>query len=117
MKKADVKAFKEQLLQLRARLLGDYTNLAESAMNRHGGEQVGGTAMPIHMADLGSDNYEQEFAFTLLQNEEATLEAIERALEKIEEGSYGTCDDCGRKIPKTRLKVIPYASRCVKCAE
>ncbi len=117
MKKADIKAFKEQLLQLRARLLGDYNYLAESAMNRHGEETAGGTAMPIHMADIGSDNYEQEFAFTLLQNEESTLDAIERALEKIEEGSYGVCDECGGKIPKGRLRVIPYASRCVKCAE
>ncbi len=116
MKKSELKAFKEKLLALRARLLGDVHYLAESAMNRHG-EAPGGTTMPIHMADLGTENYEQEFAFSLLETEEATLEAIERALEKIEEGTYGVCDECGAKIPKGRLKVLPFASLCVKCAE
>ena len=45
-----------------------------------------------------------------------TLEKIEASLERIEEGTYGTCEECGVKIPKTRLNAIPYATLCVKCA-
>jgi DnaK suppressor protein len=73
--------------------------------------------MPIHMADLGSDNFEQEFTLSLMENEEETLEAIELALERIEDGTYGQCDECGVKIPKLRLNALPYAPTCVKCAE
>ena len=73
--------------------------------------------MPIHMADLGSDNYEQEFTLSLMENDEGTLEAIELALERIEDGTYGQCDECGVKIPKARLNAIPFAPTCVKCAE
>jgi DnaK suppressor protein len=72
--------------------------------------------MPIHMADIGSDNFEQEFTLILMESEEVTLGQIEASLERIEEGSYGQCEECGVKIPKTRLNAIPYATLCVKCA-
>jgi DnaK suppressor protein len=72
--------------------------------------------MPIHMADVGSDNYEQEFTLGLMENEEQVLEQIEAALERIEEGTYGICIDTGKKIPKTRLNAIPYTPYCVEAA-
>jgi DnaK suppressor protein len=68
------------------------------------------------MADLGSDTFEQDNTLRLMDNEELVLEQIEQALERIEEGSYGTCVDCGSRIPKMRLNVIPYTPLCVKCA-
>jgi DnaK suppressor protein len=51
-----------------------------------------------------------------MENEEETLDAIELALERIEEGVYGQCEECEVKIPKARLNAIPYAALCVKCA-
>jgi DnaK suppressor protein len=72
--------------------------------------------MPIHMADVGTDNYEQEFTLSLLQKDEGKLELLEAALERIEEGVYGTCAECGGRIPKTRLNAIPFTPHCVKCA-
>ena len=68
------------------------------------------------MADIGSDNYEQEFTLGLLQNDEDTLDMIESALVRIEEGQYGACVECGGVVPKTRLNAIPYTPFCVKCA-
>ncbi len=118
MNKTESKVYKERLLALRARLRGDVTQMAESALNKNRmdrGDNL--SSMPIHMADLGSDNFEQEFTLSLITNEEETLELIERALERIEEGTYGICDDCECKIPKARLNAIPYAANCVKCAE
>lgn len=118
MKKAEMKVYKDRLLLLRARMRGDVTQLADAALKKNRMEGNGETsAMPIHMADIGSDNFEQEFTLSLMENEEDTLSAIEAALERIEEGSYGVCEDCETKIPKTRLNAIPYASHCVKCAE
>jgi DnaK suppressor protein len=91
--------------------------MADAALRKNrmdGGGEI--SSMPIHMADLGSDNFEQEFTLSLMENEEETLDLIELALERIEDGSYGSCDECGAKIPKARLNALPYAPLCVKCA-
>ena len=68
------------------------------------------------MADSGSDTYEQDNTILLMNNEGETLTQIEGALVRIEEGVYGQCIECEKKIPKTRLKAIPYTPYCVKCA-
>ncbi len=115
MKKAEVKPFKEMLLALRARLRGDVSTLADAALSKMGGSN-GSSAVPSHMADMGSDTYEQDNTILLMNNEGATLIQIEGALERIEEGVYGSCMECSGKIPKMRLKAIPYTPYCVKCA-
>lgn len=117
MKKAEMKVYKERLLALRSRLRGDVNQMADAALRKNrmdGGGEI--SSMPIHMADLGSDNFEQEFTLSLLENEEGTLDLIELALERIEDGTYGECDECGSRIPKARLNALPYAPHCVKCA-
>ncbi len=118
MKKAELKLYKQVLLALRARLRGDVTAMADAALKKTRMEANGDlSSMPIHMADIGSDNYEQEFTLSLMQTEEGTLGAIEGALEKIEDGVYGLCEDCEGPISKTRLGAIPYAALCIKCAQ
>jgi len=117
MKKADVKPFKEMLLVLRARLRGDVSALADAALSKSGGQGRGGaSAVPSHIADMGSDTFEQDNTILLLNSEGETLTCIEAALERIEEGTYGICTECDSKIPKMRLKAIPYTPHCVKCA-
>ncbi len=117
MNKGDLKAFRDRLLALRARLRGDVTQMAESTLKKNRTESNGDlSSMPIHMADIGSDNFEQEFTLSMMQNEGDTLQMIEVCLERIEEGTYGQCEECGARIPKQRLLAIPYATMCVKCA-
>ena len=118
MKTAEMKVYKDRLLALRARLRGEVTQLAEAALKKNSA-QAGSdhTSMPIHMADLGSDAYEQEFTLSLMETEEDTLGLIETALERIEEETYGKCEECGIQIPKTRLNVLPYTPYCIKCAD
>ncbi len=117
MNKADLKAFKDRLLALRARLRGDVSQMAEATLKKNRTESNGDlSSMPIHMADIGSDNFEQEFTLSLMENDEGTLGLIESSLERIEEGTYGQCEECGVKIPKSRLNAIPYATLCVRCA-
>lgn len=118
MKKNDVQLYRNRLLALRARLRGDVNHMAEAALNKNRMEGNGDlSSMPIHMADIGSDNFEQEFTLSLMESEEDLLEKIETSLERLEEGTYGTCEECGTRIPKTRLNAIPYADLCVRCAE
>ena len=74
------------------------------------------SAVPSHIADMGSDTFEQDNTILLMNSEGETLTHIEAALERIEGGTYGICTECEGKIPKTRLKAIPYTPHCVKCA-
>lgn len=117
IKKAEMKMYRDRLVLLRGRIRGDVSNLADAALRKNRSEANGDlSSMPIHMADIGSDNFEQEFTLSLMENDEQTLEQIELALERIEDGTYGDCEECGTKIPKARLEAIPFASQCVKCA-
>ena len=117
MKKSELKFYKEQLLTLRARLRGDVTAMASAALSKTRSEASGDlSSMPIHMADVGSDNFEQEFTLSLMQSEEEAIDQVESALERIEDGVYGSCVECDGKISKTRLNAIPYTPFCIKCA-
>jgi RNA polymerase-binding transcription factor DksA len=117
MNKHEMKDYKQLLLALRGRLRGDVSAMADAALNKTRSEASGDlSSMPIHMADVGSDNFEQEFTLSLMENDEESLNQIEAALERIEEGVYGVCLECEAKIPKTRLNAIPYTPHCVKCA-
>lgn len=117
MKKADTDAFRQRLLMLRARLRGDATALAKSALHGAGDQGGGASAMPIHMAELGSEAFEQEFNLSVLETEEDTIAAIDDALQRIADGDFGKCTVCEGVIPKTRLNAIPHAAMCVRCAE
>ncbi len=116
-RKSDAHSFKELLIEMRARLRGDLSAMADSTLKRTRSESSGDlSSMPIHMADIGSDNFDQEFTLSLMENDEGTLEQIEDALERIESGTYGACVECGGRIPKARLNAIPYTPHCIKCA-
>ena len=117
MKKSEMIAFKEKLHIIRARLRGDVTAMAEIALRKSGIEGNDSNAMPIHMAELGSDNFEQEFTLGLLEADEGVLGSIDSALERIDDGSYGKCIQCDGMISKARLNAIPYTPVCIKCAE
>lgn len=117
MKKTDLLAYREKLHAIRARLRGDVSAMAEVALRKSGVEGSDGNSMPIHMAELGSDNFDQEFTLGLMEAEESTLDLIEAALGRIADGTYGRCVQCDGVIPKARLNAIPYTPVCIRCAE
>jgi RNA polymerase-binding transcription factor DksA len=117
MAKANHKAYRQHLLSLRSRLTGDVSHLADEALRKNQKDASGNlSSMPIHMADIGSDNYEQEFTLSLMANVGQALDEIAAALERIDDGSFGSCEECGDDIPKARLEALPYARYCVGCA-
>jgi len=111
--KIDSDVYRTRLLDLRARLCGEMGRMADAALGQGRSET---SSVPMHLADLGSDNFEQELTLSLVGSEKDALDKIEFALERIAEGSYGKCEDCGKKIPESRLEAIPYTSVCVQCA-
>ena len=117
MTTTQLEKYRQALLSLRSRLNGDVTHLAGEAFRTSGGETSGSLSnTPLHMADLGTDNFEQEFTLSLLQNQEQALDEISLALDRIDKGTYGLCEECQGPIPKARLQAVPYTRHCVACA-
>ncbi|MDR2344678.1 MAG: TraR/DksA C4-type zinc finger protein [Planctomycetaceae bacterium] len=118
MSEHELDSYRQKLIIMRARLRGDVSTMTDAALNKNRMDASGDlSAVPIHMADVGSDNFEQEQTLSFMQNERGILVDIEDALVRIKDGNYGICEGCGNPIPKVRLNFIPYANMCVKCAE
>lgn len=106
----EVAEFQAMLLEKRAQLLGDVGTLQDEALRGSRREVAGDlSSMPVHMADLGSDNYELEFTLGLIEGERAVVHEIDEALERIRKGTYGICLATGKPIGKARLKAKPWA--------
>lgn len=112
----ELRQFKELLLVKRAELVGDVQRLSNQALSNDARGQGEQSAMPIHMADVGSDNWEQEFTLGLLANEEALVREIDNALERIHKKAYGVCLATGKKISHARLRAKPWAQYCIEYA-
>lgn len=114
--KEEFAQFKKLLLSLRERLVGKVDSMQGEALKRSRQDASGDLSnVPIHMADVGTDNYERDLMIELIQSGEESLRNIDTALEKIEEGTFGACELCGKKINRERLKALPYAKLCIDC--
>lgn len=89
------------------------TQMADATLNK---DRSHATRPPTDDAELGAENFDQQLTLSLLGNEKNALAQIQAAIERIAEGSYGRCEECGVKIPQARLEAIPYAALCVGCA-
>src|SRR3954454_10887570 len=94
MKPGDLASFRESLLDLQARLRGDLDQMTDEALRRGQPDYSGDLSnVPLHMADVGTENYDQEFTLSLIENEQDPLGQIREALERVEAGSYGRCEE------------------------
>jgi DnaK suppressor protein len=89
------------LLELRERLLHQMSGLAKESA-----EEM--TSYSLHMADSGTDNFDRDFALSLLSSDQDAIYEIEEALKRIEKGTYGICELTGKPIPLPRLDAIPW---------
>jgi DnaK suppressor protein len=113
----DLAHFKELLLEKRSEIIGDVSSMENEALKKSRLDAAGDlSSMPIHMADIGTDNYEQEFALGLLDSERKLLREINDALLRIEDGIYGICEGTGEQIPRARLEANPWARYSVAYA-
>ncbi len=113
MTKKEIEWFRNLLLAKRQALAGDANHLEDEAVRKSKDEAA--TTDISNFADLGTDNYEQEFDLSMLEHQSQTLRQIDEALERIENKSFGICDSCGKAIPKARLAVKPHARFCISC--
>lgn len=105
--------YRDLLLMKRRQLVGDLNAMEDSALRSGGGNL---SHMPIHMADIGTDTFDQDFTLSLAENERQQLREIDQALQRIEDGTYGVCQMTGKVIPKTRLEAKPWAKTTVEAA-
>ena len=113
----ELESYRSSLLTLRARLKGDLDQMTDEALNRGNGDGSGNLSnVPLHMADVGTENYDQEFTLGLIENEQETLEQVMEALARVDAGTYGTCQECGNPVAKPRLQALPHTRYCIECA-
>lgn len=105
--------FRLQLLDLRTQIVGDVNAQFERRGENGSGEQ---SSMPVHMADLGSDNWEHEFNLGLLANEQERLREIDEALRRIDQKTFGICLATHKPIGLARLQAKPWAKYCIEYA-
>ena len=112
LKKGQIEEFKKRLLEMRIEM----TKIVEETSKdvKTVGESKGYSQ---HQADEGTDDFDRTINLQLTDKEMQILRQIERALEKIEEGSYGICDLSKEEIPLKRLEAIPYAIMTVQAQE
>ena len=106
----ELEHYRNLLLAKRRELLGDVNHMADEALGNTSSESgAEHCKMPLHLADIGTDQYEREFTLGLMKTERQTLEEIDEALARIREGTYGICLGTHKAIAKARLSVKPWA--------
>jgi DnaK suppressor protein len=121
LKKSELTEFRAVLLSLQSRIRGDVQQLTKEALDRNDGG--GDSKSPTHIAELGTQTFEQDFSLRVAESDQDVLAEIEAALRRIDAGTFGACVACLEEgkpaskalIPKARLKAIPYAKNCVEC--
>lgn len=108
--------FQRLLVELRDHLIDGVNFLASDNLKRTHREASGElSGYSLHMADAGTDNFDREFALSLVSSEQEALYEIEEALKRLEHGTYGLCGNCEKPIRRERLEAVPFARLCIQC--
>ena len=121
---AETKLTKKEITDLQARLVEErgelqtqLATLEEDTFATTQSEMSGDVGLDDESADAGTATFEREKDLSIEQNVRDLLDKIERALKRIDDGTYGVCDRCGKSIEKARIKALPYVDLCIKDAQ
>jgi RNA polymerase-binding protein DksA len=116
MKKKELDKFKEMLLKKREELTAEMNSIMKDTLKKSQREASGDlSGYSFHMADQASDNYDREFSLTLASDNQKLIYAIDEALARIKEKTYGKCLTCNKEISRKRLSAVLYATLCINC--
>ena len=116
--KKELAEFKKIILKRKDEILDEIKHISEDTLKKSQKEASGDiSGYTYHMADVATDNYDREFSLGLASNGRRIFYELDDALKKIEDSTFGICEDCKSLIAKNRLKAVPYARLCVKCQE
>jgi len=116
--KKELKFFKKLILKKKELILDEIKHISDDTLKKSQKDASGDiSGYTYHMADIATDTYDREFSLSLASNERQELYELEDALKKIDDGTFGLCEECKTLISRTRLKALPYARLCLKCQE
>jgi DnaK suppressor protein len=109
----ELELFRDTLLAKRREIVGDMSSMEREALRNTGSNL---SNLPLHMADMGTDNYEQEFTLGLMEKDRKLLRDLNDGLAKIQNGTFGICEGTGKPISKARLEAQPWARYSIEYA-
>ncbi len=116
--KKELEYFRQLILKIKDKVLEEIKHISEDTLKKSQKDAAGDiSGYTYHMADVASDTYDREFSLGLASNEREALYELDDAIKKIDEGTFGICEECKSLITKTRLKAVPDARLCLKCQE
>ena len=115
MLKREAAKYKKLLLKKREDILNEINHIAKENLKSQKEASGDLSGYSFHMADMASDSYDRELSLNIASGEQEIIYEIDEALKRIDEGKYGRCMSCSKKIPVRRLKAVPYAKHCIQC--
>ncbi len=115
LSKEQLKQFRQLLITERAKLADEIRSLAQDASKSPREASGDLSAYTVHMADMAADTYEREVSMNIVSSEQELLYQVDDALKRLDDGSFGVCQQCSQPITMSRLKAVPYASLCIAC--
>ena len=115
LSREQLKQFRQLLITERAKLASEIKAIAQEASKSPREASGDLSAYTVHMADMAADTYERELSMNIVSSEQELLYQIDDALKRLDDGSFGVCQQCSRPITMSRLKAVPYASLCIAC--
>lgn len=113
--KDQIKTFRQLLITERQKLAEEIKTIARDVSISPRDASGDLSAYTVHMADMAADTYDRELSMNLVSSEQELLYQIDDALKRLDEGSFGICQQCNQPITMSRLKAVPYASMCINC--
>ena len=118
MTKKELLEFKKIILKRKEEITDEIKHISEDTLKKSQKDASGDiSGYTYHMADVATDNYDREFSLGLASGERKSIYELDDALKRIEEGTFGICDDCKSSITKIRLRAVPSARLCIKCQQ
>jgi len=120
MSKRELTRYKELLLIQKRKLLEEFLHIKKDVLNTEQTQKEASgdlSGYSYHLADMASDLYERDFMLRLAADEREKVYAIDEALKKVDDKTYGSCLKCSKAISKKRLKAVPQTPYCLKCAK
>ena len=113
--KEQIKQYRQLLITERVKLADEIKSIAKDASTSPRDASGDLSAYTVHMADMAADTYERELSMNIASSEQQILYQIDEALKRLDDGSFGVCQQCNQPISVSRLKAVPYASLCIEC--